>query len=177
MKSRENCTRAVPLLALMVMFAGDPVSAQATRELSAGLTVGGGAVQIRPGREDSWSFGPVLGSRVRWGTTRSAWSLSVDLQPFRTKERASSEGFRALYLLPGYETGSAGRKIRFGLGMGVFQFGEGPTRSRETGWVAGAAGSMRIGRGLFLEVAWRGARSVRDLSANLYALQLMKLWR
>jgi hypothetical protein len=103
--------------------------------------------------------------------------MTVDLQPFRSKDRAVTEGFRALYLLPGYETGSEGRKIRFGLGMGVFQFGEGPTKSRETGWVAGAAGSVRIGPGFFLEVSWRGARSIRDFSANVYALQLMKLWR
>lgn len=177
MKAWETPLRAPALLAFLLLCGADPASSQTTRELSAGLTAGGGAVQIRPGREDSWSFGPVLGSRLRWGTNRSAWSLAVDLQPFRTKDRAMSEGFRALYLLPGYETGSAGRKIRFGLGMGVFQFGGGPPRSRETGWVAGAAGSVRIGRGLFLELAWRGARSIRDLSTNLYALQLMRLWR
>lgn len=176
MKTRWTWRRDLPVLALLLAAVADPVSSQTTRDLSVGLTVGGGAVQIRPGRENSWSFGPVLGSRIRWGSIRSAWSLSVDLQPFRTEDRATSEGFRALYLLPGYETGSAGKKIRFGLGMGVFQFGEGPTRSRETGWVAGAAGSMRIGRGLFLELAWRGARSVRDFSTNFYALQLMKLW-
>jgi len=154
-------------------------AAQEARYLSLGLSAGPGAVQLR-GLDDTWTLGPVMGGRLEWGNRRSAALLRVDVQPFRGKGTPTSGDFRALYVLPSYgvAVGSGGRRVGFGLGLGVFDFKGGTGKEGvEVGFVAAAAGSARITGSYFVELGWRRMQNVKGLRANVWSLQLVRRWR
>ena len=155
-----------------------PGSGQEARTLSLGLSAGPGAVQLRGGTE-IWTFGPLLGGRLEWGDRRSALRLSLDAQPFRGEGTLTSGDFRALYVTPAYAValGPGGRSVAFGLGMGVFDFqGGAGEEGVEMGFVASASGSVRIAASYFVELRWRRVQNVKGLRANVWSLQLLRLW-
>lgn len=163
------------VLGALPIFSGT-LSGQEARHFFVGLTAGPGAVQVR-GRDDSWDVGPIVGGRVEWGGRRSVAYLTVDVQPFRG-EGATAGDFRALYLLPYYAVGSGGRRIGFGVGMGVFDFEAGTAKDGiEVGFVTGASGSARINGSYSVELGWKRIQNVRGLRANVWSLQLVRRWR
>ena len=177
MRGRSELTLVLFGLFMGAALLPAPASAQQTRTLTVGLSVGGGAVHRRPG-PDPWTFGPVFGGRVGWGNRRSALSMSVDLQPFLSEGSTIAGDFRALYLLPSYGAGSAGRRVRIGLGLALFQFEDGVTEEGiDVGLAAGASGSLRLPASFSLELGWRLTGDVRGLSANVLMLQLVRLWQ
>ena len=165
-----------------VLPAPEGLFAQETRQLMLGVSAGAGGVQAR-GRTGSWTFGPILGGRVEWWNRRSAASLGIDLQPFWAEGSTSTNQFRAIYLLPSFVIGSVGRRVRIGLGLGVFDFsrgdGGGPPDLDDTkiGMVAGASGSVALGRTFFLEPGWKRINNVDGLRANVWSLKLGRSWR
>lgn len=164
------------LLNILPPFLG-ALSAQEARFLSLGLSAGPGAVQFRGG-VDNWTIGPFLGGRIEWSSRQSAAFLALDVQPFDAEGTSATGDFRALYLLPSYAVISGGRRIGFGLGMGVFDFkGGAEDDGIEVGFVAGASGSARIKGSVFVEIGWKGIQNVRSLRANVWSLQLVRRWR
>lgn len=155
----------------------NPASGQEARSLFLGLSAGPGAVQLR-GRAENWTFGPFFGGRLEWGNRRSAALLTLDVQPFRGEDNPTTGHFRAMYVLPSYAVGSRGRRIGFGLGLGVFDFQGGVAEEGvEVGFVAAASGSMRITGTYFVELGWRRIQNVRGLRPEIWSLQVVKRWR
>ncbi len=155
-----------------------PLSGQEARYLSLGLSAGPGAVQLKGGRAEKWDFGPVLGGRLEWSSIRSVAFLALDVQPFQAEGTSEAGDFRAAYVLPSYAVISGGRRIGFGLGMGIFDFKGGAAEDGiEVGFVAGASGSVRIRGSYFVELGWKGIQNVKALRANIWSLQLVKGWR
>jgi hypothetical protein len=104
--------------------------------------------------------------------------MTVDVQPFRAEGSLDAGDFRAVFLLPYYAVGSGSRRIGLGIGMGVFDFGSGPSAEGLTlGFVAGASGSARISGPYFIELGWKRINNVHGLRANLWGLQLVRRWR
>jgi hypothetical protein len=156
--------------------------AQEEKRLTLAVSAGAGAVQTR-GRAGSWDFGPFFGSRVEWGNRRSGVALGIDIQPFRAEGTTSAGDFRAIYLLPSYIIGSGSRRVRIGIGLGVFDFSGGDEAGTpfldgtEVGMVGGASGSMGLGRSFSIELGWKRINNVQGLRANVWSLQLVRSWR
>lgn len=177
MKSKLFSGTLVFFLLSLCPLSQGTLSAQEGGYLSVGLSAGLGGVQLIP-RGESWDFGPLLGGRVEWSRARSIAFLTLDLQPFRAEGSPNAGDFRALYLLPSYAVESGGRRIGFGIGMGMFDFQGGTVKEGvEFGFVGGLSGSARIGGSYFLELGWRRIQNVRDFRANLWSLQLVRRWR
>lgn len=152
--------------------------AQDVRQLSVGVSAGGGGVQPRF-RDSSWDFGPFFGGRVEWGTRRSAAVMRFDLQPFPARGNDAIGEYRAAYLMPSYAVGTSRRRVGFGLGLGLFDFTSSPVADDglEVGFVTGAHGSLRIAGSYSVELGWKRINNVKGLVANVWSLQLVRRWR
>jgi hypothetical protein len=154
-----------------------PAAAQPNTGLSIGVTAGGAGVQTRRVAGAPWEFGPMFGARARWQGTRTAASLTIDVQPFLVPAIQSTSKFRAAYFLPfyGVEFGSGG--IAAGLGAAVFRFTDAVPKRTEYGFVTGASGYFRLPASFSLELGWRTATSVRGVRPVTFSLQLARFWR
>jgi hypothetical protein len=168
---------------MVTLLLPGPLEGQArdVKRLTVGVTAGAGAVQTT-GRDSSWDFGPFFGGRLEWGTRRSAAALGVDVQPFRAEGNDAADEFRAIYVLPSLVFGSGGRRVRLGVGLGVFDFAGGRVAESsfsdgaEIGLVAGASGALRIRPVYSVEVGWKRIQNVEGLRANVWTLQLVRSW-
>ena len=177
-------TLSVAFAALSALGPG-PVSAQGppapesarTSYLAVGLSAGGGGVDNKRLGE-SVNIGPFFGGRLEWARRESSIRLSVDVQPSRIGLPKQPGDFRAVYILPAYAFGRPGNQIGIAVGMGVFDLRtEFEPESRKTGFVGALSGSKSLSRSISLELGWKRIQNVGPLTANLYTLQLVKLFR
>jgi hypothetical protein len=109
--------------------------------------------------------------------------MGIDVQPFRAEGNDAADEFRALYLLPAVVIGSPRRRVRLGVGLGVFDFaagrvaGSGFSDGTEVGFVAGASGSLSLRPAYSLEMGWKRIQNVEGFRANVWTLQLVRSWR
>lgn len=145
--------------------------------LAFGLSAGGGGVDDKRLGE-TVNIGPFFGGRLEWARRESSVRLSVDVQPSRIGLPKQPGDFRAVYILPAYAFGRPGSQIGIALGMGVFDMRtEIEPERRRTGFVGALSGSKSVSRSMSLEVGWKRIQNVGPLNANLYTLQLVKLFR
>lgn len=180
----------LPTLTLALAFATlpalgpSPLSAQGppppegarASHLAFGLSAGGAGVDDKRLGE-TLNIGPFFGGRFEWARRESSIRLSVDVQPTRIGLPNQPGDFRAVYILPAYAFGRPGNQIGIALGMGVFDLRtEFEPETRRTGFVGALSGSKSVSRSMSLELGWKRIQNVGPLKANLYTLQLVKLW-
>lgn len=152
-------------------------AAQDSRGLQAGGTLGAAAVDVRR-RNTSMDIGPMFGARLRWTGVRSGISVAADVQAYEAEGGTSDDIFRAVYLMPAWEVQAGTARVGVGIGVGMFRFDRAALAGRtEYTTVGGASAALRLPASFALELMWRRTGLVRGFRANVWSLQLLRLWQ